>query len=279
MGLGTMRKGRHTDPVAADKRVVAAKFCIKCGGDLRGLSIEDRCPTCRHPIYDSVYGGYLIDASPKEPRRLHEMSNVVYYPALFLGGLAAIMILAELASARSFADAVVRVFDVGLFCAMLSLLVALVGIAVFTGRHSAEYYRARYVNLRFLVPAAVLFVLGATALGLILYYGGYYAQAVVQVAVAACPAAVFLQRLSNLMRRVPNKKLATFANLALALTCALAAAALAFLALDHFAPPGSDLFGFKIALAFIADLGGIGLGMATLRLLFLARRTLRAICH
>src|SRR5512136_1553300 len=117
MGLGTMHKRRHRDPVAADKRVVAAKFCIKCGGDLRGLSIEDRCPTCRHPIYDSVYGGYLIDASRQEPRRIYEMSKVVYYPALFLGGLTAVMLLAELASARSFAVAVGDVFDVGMFCA------------------------------------------------------------------------------------------------------------------------------------------------------------------
>ncbi len=279
MGLGTMRKGRHSDPVAADKRVVAAKFCIKCGGDLRGLSIEDRCPTCRHPVYDSVYGGYLIDASQQEPRRLYEMSKVVYYPALFLGALSAVMLLAELASARSFTEAVTRVFDVGLFCATLSLLVALVGIAVFTGRNSAEYYRARYVSARFLVPASIVFVLGAAAVGVILYYGGGLAQAVVQVALAFIPAAVFLQRLSNLMRRVPNKKLATFANLALALTCGLAAAALAILVLDRCVPSQPDLAGFQIALTFATDLGGIGLALASLRLLVLARRTLRAICY
>jgi len=279
MGLGIKRKGRHADPVAADKRVVMAKFCVKCGTDLRGCSIEDRCPTCRHPIYDSVYGAYLIDASTREPRRLHEMSNIVYYPALFLGGLGAIMILAELVSARGFADAVVSVFHAGLFCATLSLLVALVGIAVFTGRHSAEYYRARYVNPHFLVRASVFVVLGAVGLVLILLYGGHYAEAVIQVALAAGPPAVFLQRLSDLMRRVPNKKLATFANLALALTCALAAAALAILVLQRYAPEGSDLAGFVVALTFVADLGGIGLGIATLRLLVLARRTLRAICH
>jgi len=62
MGLGTMHKGRHRDPVARRQTGVAAMFCIKCGDDLRGLSVEDRCPTCRHPIYDSVYGGYLVDA-------------------------------------------------------------------------------------------------------------------------------------------------------------------------------------------------------------------------
>jgi hypothetical protein len=279
MGLGTMRKGRHRDPVAADKRVVAAKFCIRCGSDLRGLSIEDRCPTCRHPIYDSIYGGYLIDASRQEPRRLYEMSKIVYYPALFLGALSAVMLLAEVFSAHSFAEAVTRVFDVGLFCATLSLLVALVGIAVFTSRHSAEYYRARYVSARFLVPAGVFFALGATAVGVILYYGGAFAQAVAQVALAFIPAAVFLQQLSNLMRRVPNKKLATFANLALALTCALAAATLAILVLQRYVQQQPDLGGFLIALTFAADLGGLGLGLATLRLLVLARRTLRAICY
>jgi hypothetical protein len=279
MGLGTMRKGRRSDPVAADKRVSAAKFCIQCGTDLRGQSIEGRCPSCRHPIYDSVYGGYLIDASPQEPRRLLEMSNIVFYPTLFLGGLTAIMILAELLSARSFTDAVVRVFDVGRFCATLGLLVALVGTAVFTGRHTAEYYRARYVNVRFLLPAGVFLVLSAVAVWFLFCYGGYVARVVLQVVLAFGPAALFLQRLSKLMRRVPNKKLATFAHLALALTCALAAASLAVLALQPYAPPGSDLSGFVIALTFVADLGGVGLGIATLRLLFLARRTLRAIYH
>jgi len=265
--------------VAADKRVVAAMFCIKCGDDLRGLSVEDRCPTCRHPIYDSVYGGYLVDASQREPRRLYEMSKVVYYPALFLGGLGAVMLLAELANARSFTEAVNRVFDVGLFCAMLSMLVALVGIAAFTGRHSPEYYRARYVSVRFLVPASVVLVAVAVGVGVVLYYGGQFAQAVVQVALAFIPAAIFLQRLSDLMRRVPNKKLATFANLALALTCGLAAAALAILVLERCFPEHSDLVGFRIALTLVADLAGIGLAIATLRLLILARRTLRAICY
>lgn len=279
MGLGTMRKRRHSDPVAADKRVVAAKYCVECGTNLRGHSVEGRCPTCRHPIYDSVYGGYLVDASPREPRRLHEMSNIVYYPALFLGGLTAIMILAELTSVTTFAEAVKSVFDAGLFGATLSLLVALVGIAVFTGRHSAAYYRARYVNARFVLRAGAFLVVALVGVVLMLYFGGHFARALLQVGLAAGPAAVFLQRLSIMMRRVPNKKLATFANLALALTCALAVAAFAIQALQPYAPEGSDLAGFLVALTFVADVGGIGLGIAALRLLLLARRTLRAICR
>jgi hypothetical protein len=160
---------------------------------------------------------------------------------------------------------------------MLSMLVALVGIAVFTGRHSADYYRAKYVSARFLVPAGVFTMFVVVGVGLLLRYGEWYAQAFLQVALAAAPAAIFLQRLSKLMRRVPNKKLATFANLALALTCGLAAAALAVLVLQAFETNAPDLAGFVVALTFVADVAGVGLGILTLRLLLLARRTLRGI--
>ena len=269
---------RHS-PVDEANTVIATALCIKCGTDLRGHSIEARCPTCRHPIYDSVYGGYLIDASPLEPRRLLDMSNIVLFPAVFLGGLTVIMVLATLASSRKFADAVYHVFDTLMFCALLSPLVALVGTVVFTGRRTAAFYRAKYGNPRAIGLVVAALVVTIVAVGVAITYLGHYAEAVVRVLIIAVPAGAFLRALGGLMRRVPNKKLAALAGLAFAALCTLAIAALAILILRPYAFGRPDLDGFITALTLITSCGGLGLGYGVIRLLVLARRTLRAIYH
>lgn len=277
MGLQKKTSVWHKEPVNAAKRVVITKFCIKCGCNLRGQSIEGLCPTCAHPVYDSVYGAYLIDTPPEETHRLHDISNVVFYPALFLTGLLLVMLVAELADERTFVGAVEAAFNALFAGAMLSPLIALVGSVVFTGRHSAAYFRAKYGNPRFMTIAGVVLAAALVALGSALTYGGTYARVVLQTAFVAIPAGLFLERLGGLMRRVPNQRLATYCNVAVGGLWALAAAALAIQLLQPARQDHPDLAGFVVALTFVVDLGGAGLIIGTLRLLVLARRTLRAI--
>ena len=277
MGLMTMKPNRQTEPVDDAQTVIRPMLCIKCGCDLRGCSLEANCPTCRHPVYDSVYGGYLIDASPREPRRLLEMSNIVLYPALFLGVLTAIIVLAALVRWRSFPDTVSNVFDDAFFCAMLSPLVALVGSVVFTGRRSADYYVAKYGNPRTVITATGILLVSVTFVGFALWYFDYWAGAVFRVLFATIPAATFLSRFAGLMRRIPNKKLAVRAGFAHFCAWALGTAALLILLLRPFTIGNQDLEGFVTALTLITTCGGLGLGIAVIRLLVLARRTLRAI--
>jgi hypothetical protein len=279
MGSMVMKPGRRSEPVDAGKVVVRSVLCIKCGTELRGQSVEGRCPACRHPVYDSVYGAYLIDASPFEPRRLLEMSKIVIYPALFLGGLTGIMVLATLAGARDFVGAVTNVFDTVFFCAMLSPIIALVGAVVFTGRHSAAYYIAKYGHLRFLVAAGGGVVVGFAVLVVLISQFGYYGRIVTQVVFVTVPAAVFLNRLGDMMRRVPNKKLATLCGFAFLGVCGLGVAALLVQVLQPAARDNPDLQGFVIALTLISSCGALALGAGIIRLLYLARRTLRAIAH
>jgi len=282
--MGLMTKGRtkikrRVEPVDAANRVTARMFCIKCGTELRGRSIDAQCPICRHPIYDSVYGAYLIDASPLEPRQLYERSKLVYYPALFVASLTAILLLVSVVAAPDFVRAVELVFENGFFCAMLCPLVALVGIVMFTGRHSVPYYRAKYGNPRFITVAGiVLIVVGAAMVGAIAQFG-QAAQDVIRTAFATVPVAIFLQRLGRLMRRAPNKKLASLSNLACGLTVVLGAASLAILLMQPHAKSSRQLAGLLIALTCVVDIGGIALGIAALRLIVLARRTLLAIRH
>lgn len=277
MGLATMKRARQMEPVDESKTVTASLLCIKCGSDLRGCSLDARCPACMHPIYDSVYGGFLIDASPREPRRLLEMSNIVLYPALFLGGLTAVMVLATLFTWKDFGDLVYREFEAVFFCAVLSPLVALVGIVVFTGRHTAAYYRARYGNPRLIGLAAGLVVAAFVAVGIVVSRYGDYAQSVVVITFVTIPTALFLRGFAGLMRRIPSKKLATLAGFAHFAAWSLAVAALFVRVLRPSTPGNRDLEGFVVALTLISTCGALGLGVGILRLLILARRTLRAI--
>ena len=277
MGLTTMKPSRRTDPIDDTKTVVTSLLCIKCGNDLRGCSLEARCPTCLHPVYDSVYGGFLIDASPREPRRLLEMSNIVLYPAVFLGGLTVVMVLATLLPWRGFGDFVYREFDAVFFCAMLSPLVALVGAVVFTGRHSAAYYRAKYGSPVPVIVVCVVVVVAFVAIGIVVAQYGYYARSVVEVVFVTIPTTLFLRGFGGLMRRVPNKKLATLAGFAHFAAWSLGVGALLVRVLRPSTPSSRDLEGFVIALTLITTCGALGLGAGIIRLLVLARRTLRAI--
>jgi hypothetical protein len=274
MGLGGKWKARRGDPVDVYRCVIARRYCIKCGTDLRGQHVDANCPSCQHPIYDSVYGAFLIDAPPQEARRLYNMAPIVLYPMYFLAGLAGLWLAMTLISARGLDQAIDNAFLVVLLCGMLNAVVALVGAVVFTGRHSAAYYLAKYGNARTAIKLGVGLVLFSVALAL---SWGRFVAPVVEVAFAAAPAAVFLQRLGNLMRLVPNKKLAAYANTAFAVTCALGVTALLILLLEPHALKGSEPWGFVLVLKLLATLCALALGWAILRLVLLARRTLLTI--
>jgi hypothetical protein len=263
--------------VDGDNRVVAHRLCIRCGASLRGQIVDEGCPSCAHPIYDSIYGAFLIDSSPLEPKRLRRRSDMVYYPALFLGTLTLIGLIMTAAASRSFVHAVNGLFNVGLFFAMLAPLVALVGLLVFTGRHSIEYYQARYFNAPALIKHGVLLVVVFVALCFAFHYIESFTAAVLRVAFGTLPVALFLQRLGRLMGRVPSRKLSSASQLAAVIAVLLGIAALGVLLLRRAAPGNRELEGFLVTLTFMTTLGGIGLGCFILRLLYLARRTLRAV--
>lgn len=274
MGLATNHRMRRADPVDLDKRVAASRLCIKCGSDLRGQSVEGACPVCRHSIYDSVYGGFLIDAPADEVRRLHTVSQIVVYPALLVAGLTAFMLVSTLVLSRNAIHAIDSAFDVVLTGAMLAGIVALVGAVVFTGRHSAAYYLAKYGRGAFVIKVGTVTVV-AVAAAVICW--SHFTECLLQVLFAAVPMAIFLHRLRHMMRMVPNKKLVAYASQVLITTCAVALMALFVLALRPYARPKTDWSAFLMVLTLLATLAGLWLGAAALRLVVLARRTLRAI--
>ena len=277
MGLGGKWKFSHGDPVDVYKRVIARRYCIKCGTDLRGQNVDANCPSCQHPIYDSVYGAFLVDAPPEEALRLYNMGPIILYPMYFLAGLIALWLILTLLAVRAgeLDRAIDNAFDAVLFCGMLNGIVALVGAVVFTGRHSAAYYLAKHGNIRTAIKLGL--VLAAVIVALAMSWG-YLMQCLVQVAFAAVPAAVFLQRLAHLMRQVPNKKLAAYANTTFAVTFSLAVAILLVMLLGPYAAQrGSEAWGFVLVLKLLSTLCALAVGYAMLRLVILARRTLLAV--
>ncbi|MEW6197956.1 MAG: hypothetical protein AB1601_04745 [Planctomycetota bacterium] len=274
MGLAPGHRVRRADPVDLNKRVVASCLCIKCGTDLRGQSVEGACAVCRHSVYDSVYGGFLIDAPAPEIRRLYRMSHIVVYPAVLVAAITLFMLVSTLVLSRSVLHAIDSAFDVVLTGAMLAGIVALVGTVVFTGRHSAAYYLARYGRGLFLATIGVVAVVLIAAA---VWFWGHFVECLVQVLFAAVPMAIFLHRLRHMMRMVPNKRLAAYASQVLVAVVAVAAAGLLVLVLRPQARPNTDWSAFLMVLTTLATLAGLWLGVATLRLVILARRTLWAI--
>lgn len=274
MGLATGHRVRRADPVDLNKRVVASCLCIKCGADLRGQSVEGACAVCRHSVYDSVYGGFLIDAPTPEVRRLYTMSHIVVYPAALVAAITLFILVSTLVQSRNVLHAIDSAFDVVLTGAMLAGIVALVGTVVFTGRHSAAYYLAKYGRGLFLAKIGVVTVVLIVAA---VWFWGHFVECLVQVLFAAVPMAIFLHRLRHMMRMVPNKRLAAYASQILVAVVAVAAAGLLVLVLRPQARPNTDWSAFLMVLTTLATLAGLWLGVATLRLVILARRTLRAI--
>ncbi|MBD3284684.1 hypothetical protein GF395_04585, partial [Candidatus Uhrbacteria bacterium] len=189
------RRQRLRPPLVDDeRRVVRSALCVRCGTDVVGSSLDDDCPACAHPVYDSLYGAFLIDAPPEHSRRVYRMSTVILVPSVLLSSLALVGILLTLATSRNLNDAVLGTFDVCFFFALVAQIISMVGVAVFTGRHTAEYYAARMQQGPFARRVVVAVVVMAAVVFSLALFGGPYGAATMQVGFAAIPMGVFLLR-------------------------------------------------------------------------------------
>lgn len=269
------RRSLSAGPVDLDDRVVADVWCIECGANLRGQNVREPCSGCGHPNSDSVFGDFLIYASPVELRKLDEAATVVIVVAAFTGILGAVVIAGMLLASRSVMDAIDRAFDGLLFTAMLLPVVTIFGIMLLTRRHAVAYFVARYGNPRFLTTIGIGSVLAAVVCAVLAHRFGAVFAAVVCTAWAVGPTAAFMFGMRGLMRRIPNQKLANFANWMVIPLVALGGLGLfVHLARPMIASP-SEWDGPLLAMRVIVVLGGISWSVGVYRLLRLARGSIR----
>ncbi len=200
-----------------DNRVIRDVLCIRCGVNLINLSTREGCPNCMHPVSDSVHGDYLIHTDPRQVRRLAEAARFVRLGALLLGVLVVLALLMTIATElihRDFSRGISSVFRLLFAGAMIAPLLAAVGLCTLTNRRSFAYYQARFGNRAFINKVGLI----GLAILMLLTIGFAAAPRLVTNLLlalwAAGPAAVFMQRLGQLMRRVPNVELAMFARMA-----------------------------------------------------------------
>jgi hypothetical protein len=263
--------------IDADDRIVADVLCIRCGYNLRTLFVADRCPNCNHPASDSVHGDYLIHADRPLVRGLAEAARVVEYGTAILGGLMALALLAVLLSARNLTEVVEPAYNVVLAGAVISPVVATIGLILLTTRHTAAYYWVRYGNRRALLRFGLLFAL---ALAMIVVCAAYFGYVALQIGIVfwfMLPLAAFLRGIERLMRRVPNNQLATFARAMLVGLLAFSLMAIIIILIHQRAYVDQSWEDSRIAFSAINSLGGIALGVATHQLLVRVRRTLDSI--
>lgn len=206
-------KKRKPTLIDQDNVVVADVYCIRCGHNLRSRLISDKCPNCLHPVSDSVFGDYLVHADRDYVRQLAESAHFVRIAAAFLGGLIAIALVVTLiaeATRRELIHGIQSVFQIIFAGAMIAPLVAAVGLATLTQRHTFAYYQARYGSRRNVIALSVATIL----LLALLIYGAYWFSQPISNLVLTCwavlPVAVFMRRVGKLMARVPDKELAAY---------------------------------------------------------------------
>lgn len=259
------------------EHIIADVRCIKCGTNLRGQSINQRCPQCGHSASDSVFGDYLIYCERAEIARLDEATRVVIYSAMSLALLFAAAAVLMVAGARSVVDAIQRAYDM-LFAGVLVFpVVAATGIVLLTRRHAVAYYEAKYLNRRFVIPAALALVVALALLGLVAHYHPYIVQTCLLIAWGILPPVAFLRGLASLMRRMPNLKLARLAAAIAVGVCLLGGLTLLFMLARPTGMTHPDWEGPLIALQLLTTLGWIGLGIGGLRLLTLIRRSFHGV--
>lgn len=264
------KKGRKPALVDHDDCVVADVYCIRCGHNLRSSGITRRCEHCNHPVSDSVFGDYLVHADREYVRHLAEAARFVRIGAGFLGGLVAIglvvTLITEIAQ-RDLRKGIDSVFGLLFAGAMIAPLVAAVGLATLTNRHTVQYYQVRYLsggNLIYLCVAAVagLLVFAAAA-----YWFDRPMANLVLSAWAVIPAALFMHRVARLMHRVPDKELAGLAKFAYWGVLVCGAALFCVLMLRGKALEDRTWQDMKLGLTAIYIVGSIALGIGAFRLL------------
>ena len=266
-----------SSPVDLDDNIVADLRCIKCGVNLRGCSINDPCQQCGHPTSDSVYGDYLIYSDRSETHRLEDATRLIIYATIVTGLLFVIATPVLVATAPTLIDAIQRAYDMLFTGVLLFPVVAVTGIALLTRRHEAAYYEAKYFNERGMIRAGLIALTALTGLSLAAYYFPHTVQCCLLVAWATVPAAMFFGGLSQLMRRMPNIRLANFSRGICVGVYILGLLTLAFMLLRPRAMDNPNLQGALIALQFLTTWGWLCLGLTSLRLLVLVRRNFHVI--
>jgi hypothetical protein len=275
---------KHRQPsslllIDADDHIVADVLCIRCGHNLHGLSVADRCPNCTHPASDSVHGDYLIHADRPLVRGLAEAARVVEYGIAILGGLMGLALLGVLCTAGSLTEIVEPAYNVVFVGAVISPVVATIGLVLLTTRHTAAYYWVRYGNPRALLRFGLLFALALACVVICTYYFGHVALQIGVVIWFVVPLGAFFRGLEHLMHRVPNNQLATFARATFVGLLAFSALAVLIILIRHWSAADPSWKDSQTAFSAINCLGGIGLGVATHQLLVRIRRTLSSIAR
>jgi hypothetical protein len=265
--------------IDADDRIVADVLCIRCGHNLNGLFVADRCPQCTHPASDSVHGDYLIHADRPLVRGLAEAARVVEYGTAILGGLMALALLAVVLSAPSLTGAVEPAYRVVFAGAVISPIIATVGLILLTTRHTAAYYWVRYGNRRALLRFGLLFALALAVIVICALYFGHVALEIGIVFWFVIPLGAFFRGVERLMRRVPNNQLATFARATFVGLLAFSLLAIIIILIRQRACTDRSWEDSLTAFSAINCMGGIALGLAAHQLLIRVRRTLSSIAH
>ena len=261
----------------ADERIIADLLCVKCGANLRGCHVSDRCPNCYHPASDSVHGDYLIHSDREVVQGLAEAARLVELASAVLGVLMVVALATGVISARSLEVAVERAFRVVLATAVLTPVIATLGLVLLTTRHSAAYYWVRYGNPRGLLRVG-LGLAGLVALLVVAWHlFGVIALRVGTVLWFGVPMGAFLRGIRQLMRRVPNNPLAAYAQAMFAGLLAFAALAVLTILLRDWPGQTAQWRDSQLALSAISTLAGLGLGVAGFSLVVRVRRTLHGI--
>ncbi|RMF82986.1 MAG: hypothetical protein D6744_05545, partial [Planctomycetota bacterium] len=216
-------------------------------------------------------GDYLVHADREYVRGLADAARFVRIGAGFLGVIVAVAWLLALFTSGDFNTGVDRAFDVLFAGALITPLLAVIGIITLTARRSLAYYRARYGARR--QPLWLSLAGLAVAIGLLvamLYVGSIVAHVLLTVWTVA-PLAVFLKGLASLLARVPHKVLATFARMAYAGVLLAGPLLFGILTLRR---AGSDWTDVRIGSEIIAVILGIAGAIALYRLLLLVERQL-----
>jgi hypothetical protein len=260
--------------VDADDRVKTDLLCLKCASGLRGQPITGHCPNCGHPVSDSAHGDYLVHSDRDMVRRLADAARFVMYGAILLVSMVGVGFLTTLVSCRTFPDAVNRAFEILLVGGMISPVVAAVGLVVLTPRGSVEYYEARYLNLRAILKLAAWFVPALAALIVASTYLGPLVARTVQIVWIFVPLYAFLRGVEQLMRRVPNAKLAQSARMHNTALVFIAVGGLAVLLIQLYARDDPDWAGGLIAITLVCTIAAIAFTIRGIRLLTHVQRAL-----
>ena len=266
--------------VDADDRITSDVLCVKCGYSLRSRLVSDRCPNCNHPASDSVHGDYLIHADRPIIVGLVDAARLVEYGMLVLGGLMGLALLAALLSLLSnqelnaFVD---RVHGVVFAAAVISPVVATMGVITLTTRHTAAYYWVRYGNPRTYLQAGLGLALGIALIVLAYRYFGGAALQISLIVWFLIPGGAFLRGIESLARRVPNKQLASFARATFVGLMGFGILSAVVVLLGYWAWKDESWRDSHLAFSAISAIGGVALGIAVYLLIVRVRRNLTSL--